>query len=71
MGKGKKTGGRRKGTPNKLTVEPKCAIEGAFVAVGGERYLARVARTHPAVFCNLLGRLLPKHVDVAAPSYRK
>jgi len=68
MAKGSKTGGRQKGTPNKLTIEVKAAIEGALIAVGGQRYLERVARTHPQVFCTLIGRLVPKPLDVTMPA---
>jgi hypothetical protein len=70
MAKGRKTGGRRKGTQNKLTIEVKSAIEGAFSAVGGQRYLERVARKHPTVFCALLARLIPKDLQVSAPLVR-
>lgn len=66
MKKRSKTGGRRKGTPNKLTIEIKAAIEGALSAVGGQHYLERVARKHPAVFCALLARLIPKDLQVTA-----
>jgi len=68
MAKGGKTDGRKKGTPNRLTFEIKTAIENAFIAVGGERYLAGVARKHPAVFCALLARLIPKPQEVTMPS---
>lgn len=70
MAKGRKTGGRRKGTQNKLTIEVKSAIEGALSAVGGQRYLERVARKYPAVFCALIARLIPKDVQLSAPLER-
>jgi hypothetical protein len=60
MMKRAKTGGRQRGTPNKLTADIKAAIEGALDAVGGQQYLERVAQEQPQVFCALLGRLLPK-----------
>ncbi len=63
MAKGYKTGGRQAGTPNKLTLGVKEAIQKAFVEVGGEDYLVKVAHENPAVFCHLLSRLLPTHVD--------
>jgi hypothetical protein len=59
MAKGAKTGGRRKGTPNKTTAELKGAILAAFSSVGGAEYLERIAREQPAVFCTLLGKVLP------------
>ncbi len=51
--------GRPAGVPNKLSAGIKDAINNAFVAVGGERYLEKVARENPAVFCGLLGKILP------------
>ena len=66
MAKGEKTGGRQKGTPNKITADIKGAILGAFGKVGGEDYLARVAIEHPQVFCALLGKVLPIQVEGTA-----
>jgi hypothetical protein len=34
-------------------------ISGALEAVGGQAYLEKVAKEHPAVFLALLGKLLP------------
>lgn len=59
MAHGRKTGGRRKGSVNKLTANIKQAIEAAFAKVGGADYLEGVAREQPQVFCQLLGRVLP------------
>ena len=55
-----KTGGRRKGTPNKVTAELKEMITAALDEADGVKYFVRVADEHPAVFCALLGRMLPK-----------
>ena len=54
-----KVGGRQKGTPNKITADLKAAILGAFDEAGGQTYLKKVATTQPAVFCGLLGKVLP------------
>lgn len=62
MAKGQKTGGRRKGTPNKVTAQVKEAIEAAFTRAGGVEYLVGVAKEQPQVFCTLLGRVLPLQV---------
>jgi hypothetical protein len=51
--------GRAKGTPNKLTVSVKEAVERAFERLGGASYLEHVGRTDPRTFCALLSRLLP------------
>ena len=51
--------GRRKGTPNKLTISIKDAIEHAFDRLGGASYLEHVGRTDPRTFCALLSKLLP------------
>lgn len=59
MATGRKTGGRTKGTPNKVNAAVKEAILGAFNKVGGQAYLERVAENDARVFCGLLGRVLP------------
>ena len=56
---GERTVGRVKGTPNKLTVSIRDAIEHAFEELGGTSYLVHVGRTDPRTFCALLGKLLP------------
>jgi hypothetical protein len=37
----------------------------AFDQVGGVEYLTMVARTHPQVFCALLGKVLPAQMSGA------
>jgi hypothetical protein len=59
MAIGKKTGGRKKGTPNKISGAIRQDVLAAFARVGGAKYLEKVARKQPAVFCNLLAKLLP------------
>ena len=54
-----KTGGRRKGTPNKLTVDLKEMILGALNAKGGQRYLEQQATENPVAFLVLVGKILP------------
>ena len=56
--KGRKTGGRIAGVPNKAE-HIRTALMKAFDAVGGDKYLEGLARTQPAVFCHLLGKVLP------------
>lgn len=57
-----KTGGRRKGTPNRITSDLKVAIMQTFDQVGGIAYLSRIANEQPHVFCSLLGKVLPLQV---------
>lgn len=64
MAKGKKTGGRVKGVPNKMTGELRAAIQDAFETLGGDAWLVKVAKKNPAVYCKLLGMTLPKDVNV-------
>ena len=59
---GERRGGRKKGTPNKLTADVKACIMAAFNEAGGKEYLLRVAKTDPRTFCTLLGKLLPTQV---------
>ena len=62
MATGKKTGGRQKGTPNKLTADVKAMILGALETVGGQDYLARQAEENPGPFMTLVGKVLPTQV---------
>lgn len=62
--KGKpKTGGRKKGTPNKTTALLKDAILEAARKAGGEGeivgYLTQQAEENPTAFMSLLGKVLP------------
>ena len=59
MAKGVKTGGRKKGVPNKTTASLKDAILNAFNVAGGEEYLVMLAKSDPRTFAALLGRVLP------------
>lgn len=58
-----KVGGRKKGTPNKLTTTVKEAIELAFNNVGGHEYLELMAREEPKAFMALLGKVIPQQVN--------
>jgi Lysine 2,3-aminomutase len=67
LAKGRKTGGRRAGTPNKIAAEVRAAILDAFVQAGGSSYLVRVANENPAAFCALLRKLLPTGITTDGP----
>jgi len=57
-----KTGGRKKGTPNKNTAAIRDQILEALDRVGGVAYLAMIAEEQPAAFCTLIGKVLPMNV---------
>jgi hypothetical protein len=56
--------GRKKGQCNKHTAELKDMIRGALEDAGGRDYLARQANENPAAFMALVGKILPRDVNV-------
>ncbi|AGG91237.1 MULTISPECIES: hypothetical protein [unclassified Sulfitobacter] len=67
--KGRKTGGRKKGTPNKVTALLRDDIlQAASNAHPGGRlgYLTEQAQENPTAFMTLLGKVLPTEVKVDA-----
>lgn len=62
-GNRKKTGGRVKGTPNKITKELKEMIIGALEEKGGQEYLVQQAEDNPNAFMTLLGKVLPMTIS--------
>lgn len=65
MAVGRKTGGRVKGTPNKVTASLKDMILQALDQQGGADYLYRQADENPAAFMTLVGKVLPMQVTGA------
>lgn len=63
MAKGVKTGGRQKGTPNKVSRDLRAAIIEAFYAGGGVTYLIEQSTANPVAFMSLLGKVVPKEVE--------
>jgi len=59
-----KTGGREKGTPNKATAALKDMILGALDDAGGQTYLAQQALDNPGAFMALIGKVLPKDLNL-------
>ena len=57
--------GRRPGSKNQVTLQVKEAILRALDEVGGHKYLVKVAEENPAVFCTLLGKILPMQVNLS------
>jgi hypothetical protein len=64
-----KTGGRKKGTPNKLTADVKAMILTALDRAGGVDYLLTQSADNPVAFLSLVGKVLPMTVagDPANP----
>lgn len=60
-----KTGGRKKGTANKLTVSIKDAVLEAFDTLGGASWLVSTARDNPQLMVQLLGKVIPTGVQVS------
>ena len=59
---GERRGGRKKGTPNKLTASVKELLLGALDDVGGREYLVTQAKDNPTAFMTMLGKVLPTQV---------
>ncbi len=62
----KKTGGRKKGTPNKFTTV-KQAFLNAFERTGGEEELAKWGKKNPSKFYPLIARMLPNRIENELP----
>lgn len=64
-----KTGGRKKGTPNKLTADVKTMVLEALDKAGGVAYLLKQSESNPTAFLTLVGKVLPMTVagDPANP----
>lgn len=60
-----KTGGRTKGTPNKLTVSARDAFQSAFDTIGGAERLGKWAEENETEFFKLFARLIPQDVAVS------
>ena len=61
--KGTRPGGRKKGTPNKITATVKEAVEKAFDEVGGVEYLVKMAHQEPKAFMALLAKVMPTKIE--------
>jgi hypothetical protein len=66
----KKFGGRKPGSKNLISRDVKARILAALDMVGGEKYLAQVARTHPAAFVALLGKVMPLQLRADVTDFR-
>jgi len=59
---GERRGGRKRGTPNKVTGALKDMVLQALADVGGVDYLTKQAKDNPNAFMALVGRVLPLQV---------
>ena len=62
---GIKTGGRKKGTPNKLSSTVKEMVLGALGEAGGQDYLLQQSKLNPVAFLTLVGKVLPTEITGA------
>lgn len=62
MAKGKKTGGRKAGVPNKKTAEVKQALTDVYHGIGGVKRFTQWADEQPTEFYKLFAKLLPTEV---------
>lgn len=61
----KKTGGRSKGTPNKVTGLAKDAVAQVFDTIGGAARMAKWAEENPTQFYQIYAKLIPVQVNGA------
>ncbi|HEX7639835.1 MAG TPA: hypothetical protein VF457_15670 [Burkholderiaceae bacterium] len=66
VGDGTPGPGRPKGMPNKTTVELRDMVMTALDGAGGAEYLCMQAFDNPAAFLALVGKCLPKDVNLTA-----
>lgn len=62
MAVGKKTGGRKKGTPNKINKTIREMVVAALDEAGGKDYLLAQAKENPNAFLTLVGKVLPTQI---------
>lgn len=63
MAKGRKTGGRQKGSLNKTTVSVKQVFEEAFDGLGGAKALVTWGKANQTEFYKLYARLIPQDIN--------
>lgn len=62
MAQGMKTGGRQRGTPNKVTAAFKDAVRTVYDTIGGHQAFAEWARGNPSDFYRIAARLIPTEI---------
>ena len=58
--------GRGKGNVNKTTAAIKDMIDQALRAAGGVDYLVKQSKENPTAFMGLVGKILPKDINLSA-----
>jgi len=58
-----KTGGRKKGSVNKITADIKEMLNAALDEVGGQEYFTKQAKENPKAFMTLIGKMIPTAVN--------
>jgi hypothetical protein len=56
MARGRKTGGRQKGTPNKITRAFRDAVQRIYKGIGGDKHSRDWAKDNPTEFCKIAAR---------------
>jgi hypothetical protein len=64
MAHGFKSGGRAKGTPNKVTTVFKDAVRTVYEDIGGHAAFAEWARSNPTDFYKIASRLIPTEAPI-------
>lgn len=59
----KKTGGRKPGVPNRMSLTVKQSVLDAFEELGGVQYLLQVAKDDPKTFCAMLAKIIPSDIN--------
>ena len=57
--------GRPKGVRNKVTRDLRESVLQSFYMIGDRQWLARLARTHPAVYATILTKVIPTETKVS------
>lgn len=63
MARGIKTGGRKKGTPNKISGTVKANVVAVFDRIGGVDGMVEWANENKTEFYRLYGKLMPTEVE--------
>jgi hypothetical protein len=69
MAQGIKTGGRKAGTPNKITAQFKDAVRTVYEDIGGHAAFAEWARENRGDFYRIASRLIPTEVVNPATAF--